>query len=161
MQRMSAADYRKLHVEPALREEGADREFLKKVAQAKSKPSRVKKNDLTARQRGEAESQIQSRILERLGMVKDGFFWRENSGVSTETDKYGKKRMWRAGIKGICDIVGVYKGKFVGIEVKAKGKKASLDQQIFMNRVRECGGVAFVCDDDKEVLRMLEEAMVE
>jgi len=74
-----------------------------------------------------------------------------------QSEYNGKKRFWRAGIKGIADIVGMYKGRFVAIEVKRKGKKASADQKVYLQRVRECGGIAFVCDDDSLVVQMLDE----
>lgn len=149
IERISTKDYRKQIVDPALAEVRADEAFTRNVLKTS-----------TPKLMGESESDIQKRILERLGLVPGTFFWRENSGMVRQQDQYGKTRMWRAGIKGIADIVGVYKGRFVAIEVKAKGKKPSLVQKAYLQRVRDCGGIAFVCDDDKKVIRMLEENFV-
>lgn len=150
---MTAEEYRREFVKPALEIEADDQEFLNKVVEIDKKiKKKSKKLEL-----GQSEKDVQARILKRLGLVRNGFFWRENSGMVQQQDKYGKTRMWRAGIKGIADIIGVYKGVFVGIEVKAKGKKPSEYQTAFLRRVRECGGVGFVCDDDTEVLELLKE----
>jgi len=153
---MSAKDYQDQVVKPALAEEDGDRDFVKKVVEKKKKVSHLidKYKNIKL---GETEHEIQKRILERLSFLKNGFFWRENSGMVKQTDARGKVRMWRAGIKGIADIVGVYQGRFIAIEVKRKGKKPSLDQKAFLQRIEDCGGIAFVCDDDTNVISQLEE----
>lgn len=140
---MSAKQYREQVIEPALQEEKDDQAFIKKVVGVNSKIKNVP-----------LEKDIQVAILDRLGLVRGGFFWRENSGM-VRSEYGGKIRHWRAGIKGISDIMGVYKGYLVAIEVKRPGKKLSLFQQAFMNRVRDCGGIAFVCDDDHKVIGLL------
>lgn len=150
---MSAEEYRRQFVDPALKEEAEDEAFLKKIA---GNPGKKKAKPVKRQKPGESESDVQKRILERLGFIREGFFWRENSGMVKQQDDYGKTRMWRAGIKGIADIIGVYKGRFVAIEVKAKGKKPSAFQIAYLERVKQCGGIAFVCDDDKEVMNLLE-----
>ena len=61
MNHMSVADYRRDIVEPALAEEKADRDFTEKVMDDK-KP-RIPGN--------------------RLGLLKNGFFWRENSWAAS------------------------------------------------------------------------------
>lgn len=153
---MSAEEYRKQFVEPALKEEAEDEAFIKKVTGNPGKPKVKRAKPVRKQAMGESEHEIQARILERLGFIREGFFWRENSGMVKQQDAYGKTRMWRAGIKGIADIIGVYKGRFVAIEVKAKGKKPSTFQIAYLERVKQCGGIAFVCDDDKQVVQMLE-----
>ncbi len=153
--RISTADYRKQFVNPALSESRADEAFMKQL----QKPT-TKKNKISSKLVGESEHDIQKRILERLGFLKkDGFFWRENSGQFALESK-GKKRFFRAGVTGIADIMGIYKGRGVAIEVKRPETKdkVSLTQKAFLQRYRECGGIAFVCDDDKEVIKLLESA---
>lgn len=146
--KMTAEEYRQTIVNPALEAEGPNKfdnpipgpSFKKKVKEGLPEVT---------------EHQIQSLILERLSFIKNGFFWRENSGLIT-AEHNGKKRHWRAGIKGIADIIGVYKGFFVAIEVKRAGKKPSVEQKAYLQRVRDCGGIGFVCDDDKTVIESLE-----
>lgn len=144
-ERMTAKDYRKMVTGPALAEDLADEAFTKQVL--KPLPKKI----------GESEHDIQKRILERLGFLTGGFFWRENSGQFALEHK-GKKRFFRAGVKGIADIMGIYKGRGVAIEVKTPEtkNKVSWSQKAFLERFKECGGIAFVCWDDKEVVPMLE-----
>lgn len=145
---ISAKDWRKLHdLEPT---EGQKKVYDR--LSKKKKPAKSKKAGL-----GELEKDIQTRILERLGYLKDGFFWRENSGLIQQEYK-GKKRVWRSGIKGISDIMGVYQGIGVAIEVKRPGREPTPFQVAFQERYKQAGGIAFICDDDEKVVRQLEVA---
>ncbi|MHA1972981.1 MAG: VRR-NUC domain-containing protein [Candidatus Hodarchaeales archaeon] len=57
-------------------------------------------------------------------------------------------------INGQPDIVGVYKGSFLGIEVKCPDKlnTVSLSQQHFIKKINDCGGVGFVATSIKDVV---------
>lgn len=106
------------------------------------------------------EHEIQSNILERLAFLKKAFFWRENSGAFA-LEHGGKKRFFRAGTPGIADIMGVYKGVPIAIEVKRPTTKnnVSADQKAFLQRFNECGGVGIVCWDDSTVVQQINEAI--
>ena len=52
--------------------------------------------------------------------------------------------------KGGCDLIGWYKGRFLGVEVKRTGKKPDLHQQNFINQVNASGGIAFVARSVEE-----------
>lgn len=56
---------------------------------------------------------------------------------------------------GITDILGIYKGKFLAIEVKSAKGSTTLDQIIFMREVRAAGGIAFVARSVLDVEREL------
>lgn len=56
---------------------------------------------------------------------------------------------------GSSDLIGLYKGKFLAIEIKRLGKKPSAAQENFINRVNENGGIAFFCDDAKNFEKLL------
>lgn len=48
-------------------------------------------------------------------------------------------------IKGIADILGIFpNGKFLAIEIKTKTGRVSPDQKMFLDRINEMGGLAFV-----------------
>ena len=67
---------------------------------------------------------------------------------------------------GIPDFVGVYKGLFFAVETKAPNKtpttreqrwnKATPNQQMRIEEIRDAGGMAIVCDDVAQVESMLE-----
>ena len=101
------------------------------------------------------EKQIQDIILEYLN-ISGHFCWRNNTGVMTATDKYGKQRMWRAGVKGSADILGIAKdGKMIAIECKRKGKKATAEQLFFLDAIKYRGGYAIVATSLDEVQKIL------
>lgn len=177
-ERMTAEQYRREVIEPAGEPENpyADRGLLEKMEVAAKKLNEApvsmknrtilyKGNEITTDKRGKVktingmpmptEHEIQSTILERLAMLPGGFFWRENSGTF-QVGEEGNKRFFRAGIKGIADVMGVYKGYAIAIEVKRPGKKQSVDQRAFQQRFDQCGGVYLVCTDATTIVRDIE-----
>ena len=51
------------------------------------------------------------------------------------------------GSSGVPDIVGCYKGRFFGIECKAKGNKPTELQKMNLNKIEGVGGIALVIDE--------------
>lgn len=62
-------------------------------------------------------------------------------------------------LPGIPDIVCCYKGKFIGIEVKAPGKlyNQSDYQVIHMDNIRKAGGIYLLTDNLQDVIDLLED----
>lgn len=94
------------------------------------------------------EKDLQNSIINYLN-IKGHFVWRNNSGVSKSVyvTKSGlsKSRMWRAGIKGGSDIIGVSKnGKFIAIECKIGKNKPTELQTMFLDDVNKRGGIAIL-----------------
>jgi len=58
-------------------------------------------------------------------------------------------------LPGISDILGIYDGKFMAIEVKAPGAHATTAQEAFLSSVKDQGGIAFVAWDVDDVVREL------
>ena len=56
---------------------------------------------------------------------------------------------------GIADLIGIYKGRYLAIEVKVPGRKATDKQQAFLDRVREEGGIGFVAWSVEDVMGVL------
>lgn len=54
------------------------------------------------------------------------------------------------------DILVCYKGKFIGIEVKAPGKKPTKRQELCMNEIRAAGGYAIWVDSAKQAISWIE-----
>lgn len=55
-------------------------------------------------------------------------------------------------VAGLPDIIGVYKGVFLGFELKTGNYKATELQKSKLNAIQEAGGVGLVLTDDFEVL---------
>ena len=54
--------------------------------------------------------------------------------------------------KGVSDIIGIWKGRFLAIEVKTQTGRVSEYQQRFIDRVIEEGGIAFVARSVDDVI---------
>jgi hypothetical protein len=59
------------------------------------------------------------------------------------------------GHRGIADILGIYKGKPLAIEVKRPGGELSVEQFRWLTRYKEEGGIAFVATSIEDVQRQL------
>ena len=84
--------------------------------------------------------------------LRDHYVWRNNTVVtrSCYTNKAGIRsdRMWRAGMKGSSDILGVTKdGKFLAVECKIGKNKPTPIQEEFLLSIRGRGGIAIVAYD--------------
>lgn len=53
--------------------------------------------------------------------------------------------------KGVSDILGIYKGKFLAIEVKTPTGRASPFQKTFLKDVTDCGGIGFIARSIEDV----------
>jgi hypothetical protein len=51
------------------------------------------------------------------------------------------------GASGVPDVVGCYKGRFIGIECKANGNKPTALQQLNLDKIAAQGGIALVIDE--------------
>lgn len=71
--------------------------------------------------------------------------WANNTGMIKTED-----RVVRFGLKGSSDIIGIYKGLFLGIEVKTGNAKQSKFQLNFEKMICAQGGI-YVLINDKNV----------
>lgn len=102
------------------------------------------------------EKDVQRAIIEALNYTGKCMVWRNNAGmIPVESKKYGK-RMVKLGEKGQADIMGIRKpdGKFIAIEVKtpARKKYVSEYQELFLQDIRDHGGLAGVATSVEEAL---------
>ena len=106
------------------------------------------------------EKQIQNSILDWLRANKI-FCWPENT-----TGIYDpRKRVFRLNprmMRGVPDIIAVYKGRIIGIEVKSATGKISEHQHIFSMLLQEAGGhytVAKSVDDVERYFKWFKESI--
>ena len=70
-----------------------------------------------------------------------GFAWRSNTvGIFDPTRKIYRT----AAKKGVSDVIGVIRGRFLAVEVKIGKDRLSPEQEGFILSVRHAGGNAFV-----------------
>ena len=71
--------------------------------------------------------------------------WSNNTGVGRALKE---DRIIRFGLVGSPDIIGIYKGMFLGIEVKTGNARQSKGQKKFQEMVDKLGGIYVVCRPD-------------
>lgn len=57
--------------------------------------------------------------------------------------------------KGVSDVLVCYEGRFVAVEVKRPGGKASPEQKRFIKDVESAGGIGMVVDNVEDVIERL------
>ena len=59
---------------------------------------------------------------------------------------------------GLPDIVGVYQGKFIGIEIKCPGKEDTLTdlQKKTLEKISKAGGVAFMATSPQQIAEIMD-----
>lgn len=130
-----------------------------------------------------SETEIVGEIIQALEYQKIGFFWRQNN-VGVFDQASGSYRKNKYAVKGVSDILGIYKGKLVAIEVKSKTqfiwvtsfenslrsrpnwksyspdnkhKEHAFNQVLFHDNIRVNGGVAFFTFGFEHCLNKLKE----
>ena len=101
-----------------------------------------------------SERAIEHQILTYLFKLKIGLFWKN------VTTGYFDGKSWRKqasifAINGVPDILGIVNGRFVGIEVKAKGGRLSAEQEAFARKAQALGAVCFCARSVQEVHQAL------
>ncbi len=85
----------------------------------------------------------------RLGALT----WRNNQGAYKDAKGYYIKY-------GVCnpggsDLVGIYKGLFLGLEIKQPGKQPTDAQLNFIETINKHGGIACVISDPEQLKNIL------
>lgn len=90
------------------------------------------------------ESIVKNNILSWL-KSKNIFVWPNDSvGIFDPVKKVYRKKHSQYHLKGVSDILGIYKGLLLAIEVKSQKGKTSPEQEWFLAEVKARGGVSFV-----------------
>jgi penicillin-binding protein-related factor A (putative recombinase) len=104
------------------------------------------------------EKEIEKSILEYLEHLPECYAWKNVTGgfFNTKTKTF-RKQTNKFAINGTSDILGIYKGKFLAIEVKRPSNKVRPQEQLnFINQINIMGGKAFFAtsiDDVREALK--------
>lgn len=97
------------------------------------------------------EKQIEVSILHYL-KLKGIFAWKnDTTGIYSEKRGAFIKRHSKYHMTGQSDILGIFLGRFLAIEVKKPGNYPTANQREFMESVRKHGGIAFVARSIKDV----------
>ncbi len=99
-----------------------------------------------------SEHSIQSKIWDYL-RYRNITVWRINVGAAKYEKKNGSLSFVRFGVPGMSDLIGIFQGKFLAIEVKRPSciKRVTPAQQAFLDQVNGAGGLAFVATSIEDV----------
>lgn len=93
------------------------------------------------------ESALQDEIRLALGRIPELVLWRNNIGVGEvrhRADDRGYKIRFGVGGPGGSDLIGLYRGRFVAVEIKTPTGRQSDDQRTFQTLVESKGGIYIV-----------------
>ena len=99
------------------------------------------------------ESEIQKSILDFLEWQKEIYFFRAGSGLV----KLENGRHFKSGKPGVPDIIVVYEGRFIGLEVKTETGRQSEVQKEAEEQITDAGGEYYIVrsiDDVKDFLEL-------
>lgn len=106
------------------------------------------------------EGKIKNEILSWLQSLNNAFFWPIDSvGIWDPVKKIYRSKNSIFHIRGVSDILGVYQGKPVAIEVKTPTGRLSDHQKLFLTRFSYAGGIALVArslEDVKQEFKKLQ-----
>jgi hypothetical protein len=88
------------------------------------------------------ESQLQDAIRLALGSDPDLVLWRNNVGMAWM--KTGAPVRFGVGNPGGADLLGIFRGRFVAVEIKTPVGRQSREQKLFQQLVERKGGVYVV-----------------
>ena len=95
-----------------------------------------------------SERAIQNDILVAITALPGAFFWRANTGAAfTESG-----RVIKFNVPGTPDILGCYRGQFIGIEVKSRRGTQRQSQERFQTMLERAGGRYIVARSVAEAL---------
>ncbi len=104
----------------------------------------------------ENEKDIENSILQALKLVKGCKAWKNQSvGIYDPTRKSFRSRS-KYQIKGVSDILGIYKGKMICFEVKTQKGRLSPEQKQFLEEMKLLGAATACVRSVTEALNVLE-----
>lgn len=99
------------------------------------------------------EKETQKACLDYL-VASRIFHYRNNSGAMVSEYK-GKKRFMRFGANGSPDIIVVFKGQYIGFEIKDKAGEQSDSQIKFQESLEKAGGAYHLIRSIDEFLKIM------
>lgn len=91
------------------------------------------------------EGRIKNEILSYLCSIDNSFFWPVDVvGIWDPNKRIFRRKNSIYHIRGISDILGVYNGRSIAIEVKTKTGRLSDYQKLFLASFNKAGGLSLV-----------------
>jgi hypothetical protein len=101
------------------------------------------------------EGRIRNLIMSWLRTQKALAFIHDSVGIYDPKIKQFRRNLSPYRLKGVSDILGIWKGKFLAIEVKSPGKKPTPEQKEFLGLVSDFGGIGILAYSLDDVIHTL------
>ncbi len=102
--------------------------------------------------RNNPETQIKNSILGWLNLQRDCMAWPNDSvGIYDPTKKRFRKKHSQFHRNGVADILGIWRGRPLAVEVKSERGRLSENQKDFLEVFKGCGGIAIVARSIEDV----------
>lgn len=101
------------------------------------------------------EKRIETEILNMLTICGIFCFKLDRVGTYDPVLKRFRSNNNPHKIKGVSDILGIIAGRFIAIEVKSPAGRLSDEQRVFLRKVQDEGGIAFVARSAESVAEEL------
>lgn len=102
------------------------------------------------------EKQIQNDILEYLNSLPHCKAWQTQSGAIYDPTRKAFRKPPKWAPVGVADIIGIWHGHFLAIEVKRPGGRISEHQRQWLSEMVEQGAIAMVAFRLSDVVQLLE-----
>ena len=105
------------------------------------------------------EKQIQQMCLNYLEILENQgklYFFRSGAGAVKTIRTNGSQGFFKTGKAGVPDITLLYKGKFIGLEIKTEKGKQSLLQEFAQTKIEASGGYYFIVKSLQELIKLIE-----
>lgn len=103
------------------------------------------------------EKDIEKSILQYLELLPGCYAWKSvTAGYFDTKTKTFKKQRSKYAINGVSDILGIFRGKFLAIEVKRPCNNVRTEEQnLFIETINKHGGIAFYATSINDVKKGL------
>lgn len=103
-----------------------------------------------------SEKEIQNSVLDYLAILPDCMAWMNHSTAIFDPATKSFRRPSRYFRKGTSDVLGIYKGKPLAIEIKSKIGRLTKEQKDFIEEFKRHGGIAFMARSLEDVIQVLD-----
>jgi hypothetical protein len=106
------------------------------------------------------EKQIQNEILDYLNRLPHCKAWQTQSGAIYDPTRKTFRKPPKWAPVGVADIIGIWHGYFLAIEVKRPGGRISEHQKQWLSDMVERGAIGMIAYSLSDVVTLLEQIIV-
>ena len=102
-----------------------------------------------------SEKEIENAIIETLNLIPKCKVWKNQSAGIFDPQKKVFRKLTKYQIRGVSDILGIYRGKMLCLEVKSKTGKLTPEQKLFLLDMEVLGAITACVRSVSEALDLI------